>query len=59
MLIKELTYVPANEIWPNATPYVDNGYQPGYVRGYNLEVKTKDGVTDFLSCCYIHLFRIF
>ncbi len=51
MMIKE--YVPANEIWPNAKVYIDKGYKSGLVRGYNVEV-TKNGVTDWMSCEYIH-----
>lgn len=41
-----ITYVPANEIWPNAKSYIDKGYQPGLVRGYNVEVTTRDGKLD-------------
>ena len=54
MLIKEpLVFVPAQEIWPNSTSYVDNGEKIGYVRGYNVEVKTKDGKIDWMSCVWI------
>ena len=51
MMIKE--YVPANEIWPNSMSHIDKGFMPGFVRGYNVEV-TKNGVTDWMSCEYIH-----
>ena len=47
-------YVPASYIWPTANDYIDFGYKPGLVRGYNIEVRTKDGEMDWLSCCYIH-----
>ena len=54
MLIKEpLVLVPAKEIWPNATSYIDNGEKPGYVRGYNVEVVTRDGKIDWMSCVWI------
>ena len=36
--IKE--YVNASSIWPTAKDYTDRGYIAGYVRGYNIEVKT-------------------
>ena len=47
-------YVPANEIWPNATTYIDKGYKPGLVRGYNVECINKDGNPYWFSCEYIH-----
>ena len=53
-MFKLKEYVPASEIWPNAKTHIDHGYKSGLVRGYNIEVKTKDGKTDWLSCCYIH-----
>lgn len=46
------TYVSANEIWPTSRSHTDKGEKPGLVRGYNIEVETKDG-TDWLSCEYI------
>ena len=49
--IKE--YVNASSIWPTAKDYTDRGYIAGYVRGYNIEVKTADGTTDWLSCSWI------
>ena len=48
------TYVPASRIWPTANDYIDFGYRAGLLRGYNIEVKTKDGKLDWLSCSYIH-----
>lgn len=53
-MFKLKEYVPANEIWPNAKGCIDHGYKSGLVRGYNIEVKLKDGSTDWLSCAYIH-----
>lgn len=50
--IKE--YVPANEIWSTAEAYIDSGYKPNLVRGYNVEVMTSDGKTDWLSTEWIH-----
>lgn len=47
------TYVKANEIWPKSKTHIDLGLKTGFVRGYCIEVKTKDGV-DWLSCEYIH-----
>lgn len=46
-------YVPANEIWPTATPYTDKGIREGLVRGYNVEVRKADGTTAWMSCVYI------
>ena len=43
-------YVPANEIWPDAKVYIDHGYRSGLVRGYNIEVRLRDGSTSWLSC---------
>ena len=48
------TYVPAAEIWPTAKSHEDKGSRPGLVRGYNIEVTTADGNTDWLSCEYIY-----
>lgn len=48
--IKE--YVNASSIWPNAKDHIDRGYIAGYVRGYNLEVKSVDGETHWLSCSW-------
>ena len=49
-----ITYVPANEIWPNSKSCIDKGYQSGLVRGYNVEVTTRDGKLDWFSCEYIY-----
>jgi hypothetical protein len=49
--IKE--FVPANTIWETAKVYKDKGIIPGYLRGYNIEVTTTDGRTDWLSANYI------
>lgn len=51
--MKILEYVPANEIWPNSKSYIDKGYKSGLVRGYNVEVTTRDGKLDWFSCEYI------
>lgn len=48
-----VTYVPANEIWPNSKSYIDKGYKSGLVRGYNVEVTTRDGKLAWFSCEYI------
>ena len=47
------TFVPANEIWPSSVSHNDKGEKPGYVRGYNIEVTTRDGNLEWLSCEYI------
>ena len=46
-------YVPANEIWPNSLSHLDKGEKPGLVRGYNIEVTTKDNDKQWLSAEYI------
>lgn len=51
---RSIVYVPANEIWPNSKSHIDRGYKSGLVRGYNVEVMTKDGNLDWFSCEYIH-----
>lgn len=52
--MKITEYVPANEIWPGAKSYIDHGYKSGLVRGYNVEVVTKDGRTEWFACEFIH-----
>lgn len=47
-------YVPASQIWSGAQDFIDEGYKPGLVRGYNVEVKMSDGTTSWHSCSYIH-----
>lgn len=47
-------YVPASEIWHNATNFTDRGLKQGLVRGYNVEVRKLDGTVGWDSCCYIH-----
>ncbi len=49
-----LQYVPANEIWSTATSFIDEGERRGLVRGYNVEVTTRDGKVDWMSCVWIH-----
>lgn len=51
-MFKFTEYVPANQIWPTAEVFVDNGYKPGYVRGYNIEVRKADGTTYWESACW-------
>lgn len=46
-------YVKASEIWPTAKNFEDKGQRPDLLRGYNVEIVTKDGKTDFMSCTYI------
>lgn len=53
-MFKITEYVPASEIWPTATDYIDKGYKSGLVRGYNIEVTAFSGKTDWLSCEFIH-----
>lgn len=50
---KATEYVKASSIWPNAKDYQDFGAKPGLLRGYNIEVTTLYGVTDWMSCSYI------
>ena len=45
--------VPASSIWPTAKSYKDKGIVPGYLRGYNIEVTTSKGVTDWMSAHFI------
>lgn len=45
--------VPANVIWPKSEAYEDHGPIAGYVRGYNVEVKKRDGSLDWMSCVWI------
>lgn len=47
-------YVNASSIWPTAKDYTDFGPKAGLVRGYNIEVKTRDGIIDWKSCEYIY-----
>lgn len=48
-------YVPASTIWSGAKDHQEMGHRPGYVRGYNLEVRrNSDGSLGWMSCCYIH-----
>lgn len=53
-MFKITEFVPASSIWPTAEDHKDFGYKPGLVRGYNIEVTTTKGVTDWMSCEYIH-----
>lgn len=46
--------VPASSIWPTAKSYKDKGIIRGHVRAYNIEVTTREGVTDWLSTTFIH-----
>ena len=47
-------YVPANEIWPTATPHMNYGHKSGLVRGWNVEVKKHTGEVFWMSAVYIH-----
>lgn len=47
-------YVNATDIWATAKSYEDKGERDGFVRGYNVEVVTPDGRTDWLSCSWIY-----
>lgn len=53
-MFKITEYVNSSSIWPNTKDYEDKGYIEGYVRGYNIEVTTHEGFTDWLSCSYIY-----
>ena len=46
-------YVNASDIWPMAENHEDKGFRQGLLRGYNVEIKKKDGTTDWMSGCYI------
>lgn len=50
--IKE--FVPASQIWPTAEDHVDFGEKRGLLRGYNIEVTTRKGVTDWMSADFIY-----
>ena len=52
--LKITEVVPASSIWPTAKSYKDKGIILGCVRGYNIEVTTPNGTTDWLSCNFIH-----
>jgi len=45
-------YVPASTIWATAVDHEDRGFIRGLVRGWNIEVTTREGKTDWLSACY-------
>lgn len=45
--------VPASSIWPTANKCVDKGIIPGLLRGYNIEVRKRDGKTYWQDCQYI------
>lgn len=51
-MFKITEFVPASSIWPTAKSYVDKGVIPGYLRGYNIEVTTPKGETDWMSCAF-------
>lgn len=51
---KAVEFVPASSIWPTAKSYKDKGIIPGYVRGYNIEITSPKGQTDWLSCNFIY-----
>ena len=53
-MFKITEYVNASSIWPTAKDFQDFGSKPGLVRGYNIEVTNSKGVTDWMSCEYIH-----
>ena len=53
-MFKITEYVNASSIWPTAKDHKDLGEKPGLVRGYNIEVTNSKGVTDWMSCEYIH-----
>ena len=53
-MFKLREYIPASEIWSNAKTHIDHGSRSSLVRGYNIEVTTKNGTTDWLSCEWIH-----
>ena len=53
-MFKITEYVNASSIWPTAKDHKDLGYKPCLVRGYSIEVTNSKGVTDWMSCEYIH-----
>lgn len=52
--LKIAEVVPASSIWPNVKSFQDKGIIQGYVRGYNIEVTTPEGITDWLSTTFIY-----
>lgn len=53
MMYKFDNFVKASSIWESAKDYEDKGLIPGLLRGYNIEVKTRDGNLDWLSGVFI------
>ena len=53
-MFKITEYVNASSIWSTAKDFQDFGVKDGLVRGYNIEVTTLNGITDWMSCEYIH-----
>lgn len=49
-MFKITEYVNASSIWSTAKDFQDFGEKPGLVRGYNIEVKTRKGTIEWLSC---------
>lgn len=51
MKVKEM--VKPSTIWPTAEDYIDQGMIRGLVRGYNVEIRTPNGETSWLSATFI------
>ncbi len=45
--------VPASSIWPTAKNCIDKGIVSGLLRGYNIEVTTREGKRYWADCQYI------
>jgi hypothetical protein len=52
-MLKFTEIVPASQIWPSAENHIDIGEVPGFMRGYNIEVKKND-VVDWMSAEWIY-----
>lgn len=53
-MFKITEYVNASSIWPTAQDFQDFGPKPGLMRGYNIEVTTSKGVTDWMSAFFTY-----
>lgn len=52
-MFKITEYIPASQIWSTAEDHTDIGEIHGMMRGYNIEVATKDGTVDWMSAEWI------
>ena len=54
-MFKITEFVSASSIWPTAEDFKDFGPKPGLLRGYNIEVTTEKGITDWMSATFTEL----